>query len=579
MILDRFTQPFIPQEFALDSEETKEHYRRARLMATISLLGGTTSWVIAASYLSYKHYLSVAVLLVASLLYFGLMILMRRTKNTLLCSHLLCVLGFVKFNALIITSGGLQSAVVQWLATIPMVAALLLGRKQMVRWCIAAVAITAVYFIMSQLGYVFINKVPPQNMMRSELLGIVSLCIVSTAIGYTFESGRKKALATVVEANKEALRLNGHLQSMTKDLHDEKLRVERAMNESEYVRFYLAQSVDTMLQAVQRFAHGDLTVKLHTQQEDEIGRLFEGFNDALADIRTVLAGVVNAAEATAEASFHVSSSIEELSAGVREESERLAAAAAITDNLASHMNENAERAQEFMQRAQDETADSHTTAEHLTAMVLGMENIERVVALSAQTIEQLGVRSEQIGEITRTIEEIADQTNLLALNAAIEAARAGEQGRGFAVVADEVRKLAERTQRATKEIATVVRDIQLNTGHAVETMRKGKHEVERGKHLVHDTETALQRYMERAHRSIEVFADIANKSKQRAAETNELATNLDSISIVVRQSAASTEHIARAMSDVSSLAERLLHSIQRFQVDDRAAPIAALSHT
>jgi methyl-accepting chemotaxis protein len=578
MILERFTTPFIPQEF-FNNDDKSEELRRARLMTTIAFLGGTTSWVIAASYLSYKHYLSVAVLAVASLLYFALLLLLRRTHNTLLSSHLLCLLGFLKFNALIVTSGGLQSSVLQWVATIPMVAALLLGRKQMVRWCVAAVVVMIGYFILTQTGYVFINKVPPQNFMRSELLGIVSLCVISTAIGYTFESGRKEALETVVEANEEAQKLNTNLQSITQDLKEEKTRVERAMNESEYVRFYLAQSVDAMLQGVQRFAQGDLTVKLEVQKDDEIGRLFHGFNEALGEIRAVLVNVVDAAEATAGASSRVSSSIEHLSAGVREESERLGKAAMITDNLAEHMNDNAASAQEFQSRARAEVADSQQTKESLVAMVSGMDSIERVVAQSAATIEQLGLRSEQIGEITKTIEEIADQTNLLALNAAIEAARAGEQGRGFAVVADEVRKLAERTQNATKEIATVVRDIQSNTEQAVGVMRKGTHEVERGKQLVEQTGTALERYMERAHRSIDIYAGIAASSQARAAETNELATNLDSISVVVRESATSTEHIARAVGDVSHRAENLLRSVRRFNIGSAGSAAALPAHS
>jgi methyl-accepting chemotaxis protein len=561
-MLHRLTKPYIPTQFEVGGEEE----RRARLIATVALLGCITSWFIAASYFSYKHYLSVGVLVVASFLYFGVMVLLRSTKNTILCTHVLCVLGFVKFNALIVTSGGLQSSVLQYLTAIPMVAALLLGRKYMVRWAAVVISIAVIYFVLSMTGYVFINKVPPQAWIRSEFVGFLSLCIVSAAIGYTFESNRKEALETVVDANLATTAVNSNLHAMTGDLRSEKARVDVAMQESEAMRWYLTQSVEEMLRGVQRFAAGDLTVRLDVKSDDEIGRLYKGFNAALESVCGVISHVADAAETTAGASVQMSEKIEHLTSGVREQSERVVSVVNMSDSLALQMNTHAESANEFANRSKEDIADAADTKTSMHQMISGMESIERVVRTSSQSIEELGKRSDIIGEIIQTIEEIADQTNLLALNAAIEAARAGEQGRGFAVVADEVRKLAERTQKATKEISQVIREIQSNTSTAVDTMRLGTQEVERGKSLVVVTGAALERYMERVQRNISAYTSLAESSTTRALDTETLAVSVERINAVAKDSAANTYEISLAATEMSTLADQLLRAVQRFRV-------------
>jgi methyl-accepting chemotaxis protein len=561
-MIQRLTKPYIPSIFEAGSEEL----RRAEIIATVALLGCITSWFIAASYFSYKHYLSVGVLIVASFLYYGAMVLLRITKNTALTTHVLCTMGFLKFNALIITSGGLQSSVLQWLSAVPMVAALILGRTYMLRWMVITLVVVAVYFGMSLMGYVFINKVPPQNFIRSEFVGFVSLCLVSAAIGYTFESNRKTALETVVEANAATSSMNTHLSAMTKDLQVQKARVEASMRESEEMRAYLSSSVEEMLRGVQDFASGNLSVRLTVRQDDEIGRLYQGFNAALETMCGVISHVANAASTTVGASEQISERTQYLSRGVQEQSAEVANVVQMSEQLAAQMSNYAASASEFAKRSEEDIADSSSTKTSMHEMIAGMERIQRVVSSSSESIEELGKRSDVIGEIIQTIEEIADQTNLLALNAAIEAARAGEQGRGFAVVADEVRKLAERTQKATKEISSVIREIQSNTTVAVETMRSGTQEVERGKQLVSVTSAALERYMERVHKSISAYTNLANDGHARAQDTSHLAGSVERINTVTQDSALYATQIAHAASDMNRIAEELLRAVQRFHV-------------
>jgi methyl-accepting chemotaxis protein len=196
----------------------------------------------------------------------------------------------------------------------------------------------------------------------------------------------------------------------------------------------------------------------------------------------------------------------------------------------------------------------------------GMNRISEVVHHSAQTVEELGKSSDQIGEIVQVIDDIADQTNLLALNAAIEAARAGEQGRGFAVVADEVRKLAERTTKATKEIASMIRQIQKDTTGAVESMMRGKKEVEDGKALADKAGASLKEIMDGARQVVDTVTRVAAASQEQASASEQISRNIDAISNVTQESAAGTQQIARAAEDLNRLTANLLALLGQFSL-------------
>ena len=161
-----------------------------------------------------------------------------------------------------------------------------------------------------------------------------------------------------------------------------------------------------------------------------------------------------------------------------------------------------------------------------------MIKISEVVKQSAETVQALGKSSDQIGEIVQVIDDIADQTNLLALNAAIEAARAGEQGRGFAVVADEVRKLAERTTKATKEIATMIKQIQKDTNDAVESMQQGTAEVEVGKKLAEKAGSSLQEIIHGAEQVVDIVTQVAAASEEQSSAAEQISKNIESTHIV-----------------------------------------------
>lgn len=159
----------------------------------------------------------------------------------------------------------------------------------------------------------------------------------------------------------------------------------------------------------------------------------------------------------------------------------------------------------------------------------GMQNVAQTVRASAEIMDKLGEKSNEIGRIITVIDDIAGQTNLLALNAAIEAARAGEQGRGFAVVADEVRKLAERTSTATKEIGAMIKDIQSQTADAVSAMDRGRKEAEAGEVSSHQAEEALVRIVDDINRVKDMVAQIATAAEEQAMTSTDITKNLDEI--------------------------------------------------
>jgi methyl-accepting chemotaxis protein len=195
-----------------------------------------------------------------------------------------------------------------------------------------------------------------------------------------------------------------------------------------------------------------------------------------------------------------------------------------------------------------------------------MNRIADRVRDTALTVETLGTRSEQIGDIIGTIEDIADQTNLLALNAAIEAARAGEQGRGFAVVADEVRALAERTTRATREIGEMIKTIQSETKGAVAAMNEGVREVKLGTGEAARSGEALRHILEQIGCVTMQVNQIATAAEEQTATTHEITNNVAMITDVVQQTAQGAHETAAAAAQLSREAENLQKLVGQFKL-------------
>ncbi len=283
---------------------------------------------------------------------------------------------------------------------------------------------------------------------------------------------------------------------------------------------------------------GDLTKRMNMNRADEVGQLCHWFDKFMDNMQNIIKQVAGATGDVAAAATEIAASSEQMSASVSEVARQCAKAADSADQSGKIATQGGQVVQETVE---------------------GMQGINQAVSESAASVQALGQRGEQIGAVIAVINDIADQTNLLALNAAIEAARAGEHGRGFAVVADEVRKLAERTTKATEEISGSITSIQSETTNAVQRMNRGTEQVKAG--------------VERASIAGESLDKIVHQAK-------EVAGMIQSISAAAEEAGAGSTQSAAAAGQLSSKAEQLRELVGRFRVSDEArrAPAAAARH-
>ena len=386
-------------------------------------------------------------------------------------------------------------------------------------------------------------------------------------IGTTVAIKRNDEIGTLANAfNAMIAGIREGIEKLRAEKASVQRRVDEAVQESEKQREYLAQSVEEMLLVVQRFAAGDLTVRLTVRNNDDIGRLYRGFNEAIDKIRELIIRVVHTVNSTATSSSQILANATMMTAGINRQSDETTQIAGAMEEMTKTIQETTSQASTVSHQAEEASKDAINGGEVVRETIIGMTAIAASVMKSAQTIEELGKSSEQIGNVIAVIDEIADQTNLLALNAAIEAARAGESGKGFAVVADEVRKLAERTQKATKEIATTIERIQNDTREAVSAMTQGREEVERGTQAAQRAQQALERIIERSSSVSMIISHIAAASEEQAATSSEISQNVDTISKVAGESAQMTKEIEHAIYDLKRLTAELQQLVGQFHI-------------
>jgi len=249
--------------------------------------------------------------------------------------------------------------------------------------------------------------------------------------------------------------------------------------------------------------------------------------------------------------------IEGVAKGAQEQATAISKASQVTSRISTAIEQVASNAQSVTRDSAQAASYSRDGAKTVQETIAGMELIRSKVGLSATKVEEMGVRSEEIGAIVETIEDIASQTNLLALNAAIEAARAGEQGKGFAVVADEVRKLAERSSLATKEIGTLIKGIQKTVNEAVGAMKASASEVEAGVLRANSAGAVLNNILVAAESVYQQAEDAGNAAAKVSAAATELVEAVDAVSAVIEENTAATEEMAANSSELTLSIENI----------------------
>lgn len=249
----------------------------------------------------------------------------------------------------------------------------------------------------------------------------------------------------------------------------------------------------------------------------------------------------------------LASAISQIANSAHEQARLIYDSQQIVRDMAQAVQEVASSAQSLSIATQETSHSAQAGGEAVKKTLLGMERIKETVLSGAESIRELGERSRRIGEIVQVIGDIADQTNLLALNAAIEAARAGEHGRGFAVVAEEVRKLAERSAKATKEIAALVSSIEEGVSHSVRSTELVTREVESGSSMAIDASGALERILKTLQNITSQYQSISAATQQLAANSSEIVRAIDNIAAITEQNTAATEEMAAGSQEVNGV--------------------------
>jgi len=335
-----------------------------------------------------------------------------------------------------------------------------------------------------------------------------------------------------------------------------------------YVNKQIVIDIDEMVSEMEKFGHGDLTINLPDEKDDLLYRAYTAINSAVGNIKDMFIVLKESIENNSSAVRNILDTAENMAAGAREQAAQTADVAAAVEEMTNTIMETTQNLSRASEVAKDSGFKAKTGNEVVKDTISGMNTITDVVKKSADKIFLLGQNSTKIGEIVSVINEIAEQTNLLALNAAIEAARAGEQGRGFAVVADEVRKLAERTTKATKEISDMIHKIQYDTNEAVISMKSGISEVESGKELTQKAGMVLNEIVSGSEMVTDNIIQIATASEELSSTSIEIGKHVDGINNVTNDTSNSIIKISESTENLNRLTENLKDLISKFKIGD-----------
>lgn len=348
------------------------------------------------------------------------------------------------------------------------------------------------------------------------------------------------------------------------------LGVKVKVQEIEEAKDYLQSEVNKILEAVEKISEGDFSVEFeYFDRGDAISRLYAGLSEMLKKLNITTHKVKDIANTLSSASYELSASAEQIAASVQEQSSQAGEIASAVEEMSATIVENSKNANYALEEAKRSVEIAKSGGETIKEIIEQMEKVAESVKSLAGVINKLESSSEKIGEIISVIDDIADQTNLLALNAAIEAARAGEHGRGFAVVADEVRKLAEKTVKSTKEIRDIISQIQNSMGTVVKSVDNSLGIVDEGIKKADIANKALYDIITVVENEKDLFNQLASASAQQAATSEQISRNIEMMTTAIQETASGSNQIARAVDDLSRMANELHQILSNFKVNEK----------
>jgi len=327
------------------------------------------------------------------------------------------------------------------------------------------------------------------------------------------------------------------------------------------------EAIIRLLDEMEGLADGDLTVDI-TVTEDFTGAIADAINFTVDQLRTLVATIKVAVVGVGSAADETRNTASELAQASKNQAQEITGASAAINEMAVSIEQVSGNAAESALVADKSVEIAHKGSSVVKATIKGMDTIREQIQETSKRIKRLGESSQEIGDIVALINDISDQTNILALNAAIQASMAGDAGRGFAVVADEVQRLAERSGNATKQIAALVKTIQSDTNEAVISMESSTAEVVRGAQLAQESGVALDEIENVSNDLADLIQNISNAARQQAASAGHVSNTMNVIQEITNQTLAGTQATAVSIGNLAELSENLSRNVEGFKLPE-----------